>query len=275
MKKRKLLIVLLLAVVTGGLAGYLALAQLQQQGIASPAAEVRSNRVRLAVAARDLPVGSVLRTEDIKLLDWPGEVLPMGYAASAADIVGRGLMTPVRENEPLMSSKLADREAGGGLPILIPEGMRAVSVRVDEVVQVAGFVTAGTRVDVLVTLSRDNAPITRAILQNMQVLAAGQTIERDEEGRPMTVTVITLMVTPDQAERLTLAANQGQIQLALRGMLDAQEVRTTGARIAGLVDGARPATAATARSVAVPSAPRERGTVVETYRGGQRTLNTF
>jgi pilus assembly protein CpaB len=277
MKKKKLLIVLLLAMVTGGLAGYLALGQLQQQGIASPAAEPRSSRVRLAVAARDLPVGSLLRTEDIRLLDWPGEVLPMGYAASAADLVGRGLITPVTTNEPILSSKLADREAGGGLAILIPEGMRAVSVRVDEVVQVAGFVTAGTRVDVMVTLGQaGGAPTTtRVILQNMQVLAAGQTIERDAEGRPMTVSVITLLVTPEQAERLALAAQEGRIQLALRNMLDAQEVRTTGARLNALIDSPRPPTTGTARPVA-PSAPRaERGTVVETYRGGQRTLNTF
>jgi pilus assembly protein CpaB len=277
MKKKKLLIVLLLAMVTGGLAGYLALSQLQQQGIASPAAEPRSSRVRLAVAARDLPVGSLLRTEDIRLLDWPGEVLPMGYAASAADLVGRGLITPVTTNEPILSSKLADREAGGGLAILIPEGMRAVSVRVDEVVQVAGFVTAGTRVDVMVTLGQaGGAPTTtRVILQNMQVLAAGQTIERDAEGRPMTVSVITLLVTPEQAERLALAAQEGRIQLALRNMLDAQEVRTTGARLNALIDSPRPPTTGTARPVA-PSAPRaERGTVVETYRGGQRTLNTF
>jgi pilus assembly protein CpaB len=275
MKKKRMLIVLLLAVLTGGLAGYLALQQMTTTVMAGPAREAPS-RIRLAVAARDLAQGAILRTEDVKLLDWPGEVLPVGYAGSIAELVGRGLMSPVKANEPILSSKLADREAGGGLPILIPEGMRAVSVRVDEVVQVAGFVTAGTYVDVLVTLDGGEAPTqTRTILQNIQALAAGQVIERDPEGKPQTVTVMTLLVTPDQAERLTLAANQGRLQMALRGSLDAQEVRTTGARMTSLVEGPRPAGATTARRVAVPTAPRERGTIVETYRGGVRTLNTF
>jgi pilus assembly protein CpaB len=277
MKKNRLLVVLLLAVLTGGLAGWLALGQLRNQAIAGPAPEQRGGKVRMAVAARDLAMGSVLRTEDIRLLDWPGEVLPMGYAGSAADLVGRGLITPVGTNEPILSSKLADRESGGGLSILIPEGMRAVSVRVDEVIQVAGFVTAGTRVDVMVTLSRgDDAPTqTRTILQNVQALAAGQTIERDMEGKPQSVSVITLMVTPEQAERLALAASEGRIQLALRNLLDAQEVRTPGARISSLVEGPRPAGTAP-RAAQAPSAPRtDRGTVVETYRGGVRTLNTF
>jgi pilus assembly protein CpaB len=276
MKKNRLLIVLLLALAMGGLAGFLALNQLQRQASATPTPEAKGGRVRLAVAARDLPMGSLLRSEDVRLLDWPAEVLPVGYAGSVADLVGRGLITPLRANEPILSSKLADRESGGGLSILIPEGMRAVSVKVDEVVQVAGFVTPGTRVDVLVTLDRSSeSPVTRVILQNMQVLAAGQTFERDAEGKPQAVGVITLLVSPGDGEKLTLAANQGRIQLALRGALDAQEVRTSGARVASLVEGPRgPAGRAPPRTSA-PAAPRERGTVVETYRGGVRTLNTF
>jgi pilus assembly protein CpaB len=175
MRKNRLILVLLLAVVTGGLAGWLALSQLSRQAVASPTPD-RSGRVRLAVAARDLPLGSLLRTEDVRLIDWPGDVLPLGYAGNTAELVGRGLMAPVRANEPLLSSKLADRESGGGMPILIPDGMRAVSVRVDEVIQVAGFVTAGTRVDVVVTLSQGNdAPtVSRVILQNVRCWPPGR-----------------------------------------------------------------------------------------------------
>jgi pilus assembly protein CpaB len=278
MKKNRLLIVLVLAVAMGGTAGYLALKQLQQQGMAMPVVEQRASRVRLAVAARDMPMGAVLRTEDVRLLDWPGEMLPMGYSGSAADLVGRGLMAPVRANEPLLSSKLADRESGGGMPILIPEGMRAVSVKVDEVIQVAGFVTTGTRVDVLVTVDRGaegNTPTTRVILQNVQVLAAGQTLERDIEGNPQTVSVITLLVAPDQAERLAMAAHQGRIQLALRGSLDMAEVRTPGIRLTALVETPRAPTTSRAVQVQTPQQRTERATVVETYRGGVRTLNTF
>lgn len=274
MKRNRLLIVLFVALATGGIAGWLALNQLQQQAVASPAPEPRTGRARMAVAAHDLPMGSLLRTEDVRLIDWPADVLPVGYSGSVAELVGRGLITDVKANEPILSSKLADREAGGGLPILIPDGMRAVSVRVDEVVQVAGFVTAGTRVDVLVTLSTES-PVTQIILQNVPVLAAGQTIQRDAEGRPQTVTVITLLVSPEDGEKLTLAATQGRIQLALRGQLDAQEIRTTGARVPALLAAGRPAAAPAPRRVVTPAAAQDRGTVVETLRGGVRTLNTF
>jgi pilus assembly protein CpaB len=276
MKTNRLLTILLLAVVTGLSAGYLALGQLRAGDQPTVMQEVRSGKVQLAVAGRDLPLGAVLRAEDVRMIDWPAEVLPLGYAGSPAELVGRGLLTPVRTNEPILSDKLADPEGGGGMPILIPAGMRAVSVRVDDVIQVAGFVTAGTRVDVLVTLERDREGIptmTRAILQNVQVLAAGQIIERDLEGKPLTVTVITLLVSPDDAEKLTLAASEGRIQLALRGMLDLAEVNTPGARLAGLLQPQRPAGGAP-RTVRVEASRSDR-IIVETVRGGVRTLNTF
>jgi pilus assembly protein CpaB len=276
MKTSRLPLILLVAVLSGTTAGYLALDQVR--GGALPGAQMQDSRgqVRLAVAARDLPVGAVLAMEDIKLVDWPGEVLPLGYSGSAEDLAGRGLLTHVRANEPLLVEKLADRDGGGGMPILIPAGMRAVSVRVDEVVQVAGFVTAGTRVDVLVTLdaSSDQASTTtRVILQNVTVLAAGQTVTRDREGTPLTVSVITLLVTPDDAERLTLAATQGRIQLALRSMLDNGESSTSGARVSSLVQPQRQGSGP-ARAVRVQTT-RTDTTIVETIRGGVRTLTRF
>jgi pilus assembly protein CpaB len=182
-----------------------------------------------------------------------------------------------------MSTKLADRESGGGLPIVIPEGMRALSVRVDEVIGVAGFVMPGTRVDVLLTITPrqgDQQPITRIILQNIQTLASGQTIQRDANGTPQTVSVVTLLVTPDQAERLTLAANEGRIQLALRNTLDLGDVQTSGVRTDALVSAPRAPQAAgsgTTVRVAAPAAASQ-GTssaVIEVYRGGERTLSTF
>jgi pilus assembly protein CpaB len=102
------------------------------------------------VAGRDLPVCHVLRAEDIRLIEWPGEAVPPGFVGTTAELVGRGLLASVRVNEALLETKVASRDSGGGLPIIIPEGMRAVSVKVDEVVGVAGFVLAGTRVDVVV-----------------------------------------------------------------------------------------------------------------------------
>jgi pilus assembly protein CpaB len=280
MKQKRLLIVLLLALVCGVGAAYLSINYLgKSAGPLAAAAPTRTDQ--LAVAARDLPLGTVLRAEDVRMIAWSGGALPAGYANSAAVVVGRGLITPVAMNEPLLAAKLADKEAGGGLSIVIPEGMRAVSVKVDEVIAVAGFVTPGTRVDVLVTLAPGvdrQTNVTRVILQNIQALAAGQTVQRDVEGKPQTVSVITLLVTPEQAERLTLASSEGRIQLALRNTLDVTETPTPGMRAATLVGDTRvapPAVRAVQVRSRAPAAPRETGTVVETFRGGQRTLSTF
>ena len=290
MKQKRLLIVLLLALTCGGLAAYLAVQYMGQSDAPKAAAQTRTDQ--LAVAARDLPLGTVLRAEDVRLIPWSGGVLPAGYANSAAAVVGRGVITPVAINEPLLTSKLANKEAGGGLPIVIPEGMRAMSVKVDEVIGVAGFVKAGTRVDVLVTMAtgeQNQTNVTRLLLQNIQVLAAGQTYQKDAEGKPETVTVITLLVTPEQAERLALASSDGRIQLALRNTLDITETRTSGVQAASLVGGGNRAAPSVVRKVevrstagsrpaaATPAAPRQTGntTVVETIRGGERTLSTF
>lgn len=283
MRQKKLLLVLFFALASGGLAAFLALGYLRTSATPLMAAQAAEGKV--AVAARDLALGSVLRNEDVRLVDWPTTALPAGYASSAAQLVGRGVITSVAANEPLLSSKLADKEAGGGLPIVIPEGMRAVSVKVDEVIAVAGFVTAGTRVDVVVSMpgrGDNEQPTSRVILQNVQALAAGQTIQRDAEGKPQTVTVITLLVSPEDAETLTLAATEGKIQLALRNTLDMGSVETRGARVSNLTRSAAPAAArpgAATREVrvrATTTAPAAReGTVVETIRGGQRTLSTF
>lgn len=279
MKKTRLLLVLALALTSGLLAWYLAQSQLQTQVRPLAAAETRG-KLRLAVAARDLPVGTMLRTEDVRLVDWHSDVLPPGHATSTAELVGRGLISPVRMNEAFLDTKLADKAAGGGLPIVIPEGMRAVSVKVDEVIGVAGFVLPDTRVDVLVTLTpraRDAAPVTRVILQNVRVLSAGQSYQRDEEGKPKTVAVITLLVTPQEAESLTMAANEGRIQLALRNTLDVAEVRTTGVRLNSLVETPRAAAAATrpvqVRARATDESEQRR--VVEVFRNGVRTIQTF
>ena len=161
----------------------------------------------------------------------------------------------------------------------LPQGMRAVSVRVDEIVGVAGFVLPGTRVDVMVTLTGtrpDDGVSTRVILQNMLVLAAGQSVERDADEKPRTVTVITLLTTPTDAEMLALASNQGRIQMALRPALDTVQVATAGATMATLL-GARPAPVRSPRRAQAAPAPtpESRATVVEGFMGGQRTLTRF
>ncbi len=282
MKQRRFVLVLGLALLLGGIAGLLALRFLTQQ--ATPLLATEAPRGQLVVAAIDLPVGTMLRAEDVRVIDWHSSVLPTGYYGSPAEVIGRGLITSVSANEPLMAPKLADMESGGGLPIVIPQGMRALPVRVDEVIGIAGFVLPGTRVDVLLTITprgqTNDIPSTRIILQNLRTLASGQTIQQDANGTPQTVSVVTLLVTPEQAERLTLAGNEGKIQLALRNTLDILEATTSGIRADALIavprTGPQTASGTTVR-VAAPAASSQNTApvIVEMYRGGERTLSTF
>ena len=277
MRNLRPMLMLLLALVSGGLAAYLALRYLRQQASPLMAAEPRAGQV--ALATRDLSVGTVLTPQDVKLVEWPGNAVPVGYISSSEAAVGRGVIANVRANEALLDTKLAMKEAGGGLPIAVGEGMRALSVRVDDVVSVAGFVVPGTRVDVLLTIQPpgSNETQTRVILQNVATLAAGQQIQRDKDGKPQTVTVITLLVTPEQAERLTLGSNQGRIQLALRNTLDTLTADTPGILASGLL-GAAKRTAGPRRPGRGPARPVESGpapTIIEGYNGGARTLLKF
>ena len=274
MRQRRLWVILVLALMSGGSAAYIALAYLRESTPRLAAAE--APRMQVAVAVRDLPLGSILRKEDVRMIPWLGESVPLGYLSTADGAIGRGLITSVRANELLLEAKLAPKGAGGGLSITIPEGMRAVSVRVDDVIGVAGFVLPGTRVDVLLTLPPSNdrrESVTQAVLQNVPVLAAGQVVQQDAQGKPVTVSVITLLVTPQNGETLILAANEGKIQMALRNTIDFSEVRTPGAYTRTLLPGKRPGLGLSARPA--NPAPDAEGTVVEAYKGGVRTLIKF
>ena len=273
MKRKKILISLTLAIISGSVAGYSAIRYLEERPLTLVASEPRDEGRHVAVAASALSVGSIVREEDVRLVLWPSEAVPEGYAESAAEVIGRGVITEVRVNEPFLQSKLAELGSGGGLPITIPSGMRAVSVRVDDVIGVAGFVVPSTRVDVIVTLTPSGSQDTasRVFLQNVHAVAAGQEIQRDEDGAPMTVTVITLLVTPEDAERLVLAASQGRIQMALRNTLDVDTLNTSGSRISSLLAPRRRTT--TRRAAAVPQQPPP--SVIAIYRGGVRTLLSY
>lgn len=269
MNRKKVLTVLFFAVLCAAVATYLALAFLRQPAGPAVAAASELSVIDVVVAEKDLDMGTVLTEEHLKVVDWPAESMPDGYAGSPVEVLGRGLLVPVSGNEPILVGKLAPKEAGGGLTIIIPAGKRAMSVRVDDVVGVAGFARPGTRVDVVVTLtgaSTEQDPATRLILQNIQVLAAGQTIQRDIQGEPEAVPVVTLMVTPEEGEMLALAATEGQVQLALRNALDTEEVETTGVRIASLYPQSRrvptPIRRATPTDTRVP---------VQMYRGSRDT----
>ncbi len=198
--------------------------------------------VSVAVAAHDLEAGTVLKEEDVTLMDWPGTV-PIGAATQVKDLVGRDVLTPTYAKEPVIESRLAPKGSGGGLSAMIPKGKRAVAVRVNEVVGVAGFVVAGMHVDILIS---GNSPgssslgtVTKTMLQDIEVLSAGQDFKKDNEGKPMMVQVVNLLVTPEQAEQLSLASNQTTIQLVLRNRLDHEVTATPGTALANLFSGAK------------------------------------
>jgi pilus assembly protein CpaB len=268
-----MIIVLGLALLSGIGAGFVVLDYLRAPMV-SVAAETTQTRP-VVLAARDLAAGTILQPLDIKVVQWPAGLAPPTYLSDESAVLGRGLIAHVTADEPLLEAKLAMPGQGGGLSVVIPEGMRAVSVKVDEVIGVAGFVLPGTRVDVLATFAEDgdrDVAVTRVILQNVETLAAGQTTQPDAEGKPQTVPVITLLVSPEEAEDLTLAATEGQIQLALRGSLDQESVRTDGSRVGGLVRGTR---AEPARPVAASSRVASSRERVITYNGAEKTVTEF
>jgi pilus assembly protein CpaB len=274
---------LAVALASGGVAALLAMRYLRQQSAPVLAPPKTGD---LVIAARSLPLGTVLADGDVKTIEWTGTAFPVGYTTRKADVVGRGVMSPLQENEPILESKLAPKGAGGGLPVIIDQGKRALTMRVNDVSGVAGFVTPNTRVDVLLTINdRVNTggePGTRIIMQDVRALAAGQQIQPDKDGKPVSVGVVTFLLSPEQAETLALASQQGSIQLALRNMLDTARVKTYGTRQSALLGGpiGRPVgprrpTVSRGNTAATAPPPQPSQTVIEVYRGGARTLQKF
>jgi pilus assembly protein CpaB len=229
-----------------------------------PASAAQTATVQIALAGRDLELGTVLKEADIKLTAWSGPV-PLGATKRVEDLVGRGVITPMYANEPIVDSRMAPRGAGGGLAAMIPPGKRAVAIRVNEVVGVAGFVVAGMRVDVLISGAppggtSSQGTLTRTLLQNLEVLSAGQDLKKDAEGKPMAVQVVNMLVTPEEAEQLSLAASQTSIQLVLRNPLDHVISKTPGTALLALFGGPKinlpQAAAAPARVERRAAAPR-------------------
>lgn len=180
---------------------------------------------KIVVAAQKLSLGMRLSKDDVKLADWPKSIPLEGGFSDLEAVVDRGVITTIFPNEPVIDAKLAPREAGAGLTTIIPDGMRALSVKVDNVIGVAGFVLPGTRVDVVLTGTPPNKEdvVSRIVLENVQVLTAGTNVEQDINGKPQNVSVVTLLVTPEQAQELVLAGLD-RIQLALRNPLDTEEM---------------------------------------------------
>ena len=237
-------VILFLALVSGLLAAYLAFRFLRQPTTA-PVQAAEVSTVGVVLAARDLPIGHLLQQEDIRMTEFPAGVVPDGFARDPSEVVGRGLLGPVRMNEPILFSKISGADGGYGLALAVQPGMRAQAVRINEIIGIAGWMHDGARVDVLVTLDQGaqvQDPITQIVLQDVEVLRIGQIQEVDDRNQAQLVNVATLHVDPEQAERLTLAETKGQIRLALRNPLDRDTVETRGVRPRELVGGRRVAT---------------------------------
>jgi pilus assembly protein CpaB len=262
MNRNRLIIGLAVAVVVAFIFATFVYRVFKQASI-TPAAKATQH---IVVASVPLQLGTRLDANNVKLVDWPSGLPVAGMMTRIEDVANRALITPVAQNEPIMEAKLASQQSGAGL-----------SVSVNEVVGVAGFVIPGTMVDVLVTgnIPAGSGTVTRTILENVRVLAAGQKIEQDRDGKPQTVPVITLLVNPEDASKLTMAANQGKLQLALRNTIDTKLVSPAPVLQATLFGGALPAPpvkhSGSSKAPPPPPAPY----VIEVITGNKRENKSF
>jgi pilus assembly protein CpaB len=252
MNRRKLMIVLVLALSSGGIASYLSLGGLTHTAVAAPAPAVTTG---IVVAARALAPGTLIQATDLQSIPWASDTPPAGVFTRAEEVVGRVVTVALAANEPILASLLAQAGSGSGLPGLIPAGMRAISVSVDEVVGVNGFVGPGARVDVIATmdLSGGGEAVSRVVLQDVEVIASGHQLQADPSGTPQQATVATLLVSPQEAEELVLATHKGRVQLVLRGGTDRAAVSTPGVRTSAMMG-----TGPSSGNVAAPVAPSAR-----------------
>jgi pilus assembly protein CpaB len=233
--------VLVFAFVVAGCASLL----LYRLTVGHSTTQAAATTAKVLVASRNLELGAIIKDSDVKDAPWAGAV-PANAVLKREDIIGRGVTTAIYEGEPLVENRLAPKGAGGGLAAMIPSGMRAVAVRVNDVVGVAGFVVPGMRVDILISgnppqaAAQQQGSLTRTLLQNIEVLSAGQDFKKDNEGKPLGVGVVNLLVTPEQAEMLSLASNQTTIQLVLRNPLDTQMAKTPGTAVSELFSNSGP-----------------------------------
>jgi pilus assembly protein CpaB len=277
MNRNRLFVGLAAAVAVAALLSIFVYHEFTQQMAAVRPAPVQGH---LVVALRALQIGTRLDASNLRLIDWPSSEVVPGTFSRIEDCANRALITPVGENEPILENRLAPQQAGAGLPAIIPEGMRALTVAVNDVIGVAGFVIPGTMVDVLVTGNLSGGSggnsITRTILENVRVMAAGQQIQQDRDGKPVTVPVITLLVTPDDATRLTMASTEGKIQLALRNTIDAKVTDPAPVLQSTLFGGApAPPPKRVSPGKPAPPAPPPPPFVIEIITGSKRETKEF
>lgn len=284
MDTRRIAIALVLALGLSAGATYIVYSRLRGQAAGQPQTR------KLVAAAHALPAGGVIKAEDVTLVDWPVTLQLAGSFTKTDEVAGRSVVYPVQEKQPILEGDLAAPGSGLGLTAKIPPGMRATSVRSNEVVGVAGFLYPGSRVDVLATLRPEgsNSSITQTILQDVEVITAGQRIQPDPKGEPQMVNVVTLLLNPEDSEKLLLASTQATIQFVLRSGADKEKVKTRAVSMEELVTGekkketpppeagkkGRKSTSARAGASKAPPKPPDFYTV-EVIHGEKRSVEKF
>jgi len=268
---RRLTSAFIVALVVSGIFTYWLSQKYAKKGAAAPVA-----KSQYVAAAANMEAGQAIKAENLRMVDWPANVPLTGAFNAPQPLVGRIVMYPLAAGEPILERQLASAGSGLGLTIKIPDGMRAISLRSDEVVGVAGFLLPGTHVDVLVTMRPPTGgdPITNIVLQDVQVLASGQKTEPDPEGKPVTATVVTLLVKPDDAQRVDLASTQGIVHFILRNGVDREQRKATPVAFSELAgEPVKPKVEQVVRKVS--AAPVKKPYVVETFLGAAAKTESF
>lgn len=287
MKKFRVVVPILLAIIVAGAGSLLVYSWVQKQAMPKEAVQVQNEAVPVAVVALDLPWGTKLEKQMMKSVLFLKESLPPGYSSEPEKVIGRILVSPLKRNEPITDGKLAPESVKvGGVSAVVTPGKRALAVKGDKVIGISGFINPGNRVDVLVTLQdpRDKMDMTKLVLENILVLATGTQIEKNAKGEPAPVDVYTLEFTPEEGEKMALAAAEGKLQFALRNVTDAEKVLTKGANIPQMLASLRKAepqpqeqrTAAVERPAATkPVQPTRSSHTVQIIKGGKVSKEDF
>lgn len=275
MKETRGLMMLAVAVLAGLAAVVLGVKWIQGQAA--------GDKGKIAVAMLDVQMGSRLSPEMIQMVDWPTGSVPAGAFPTAAELDGRVVKTSLARGEPVLDSKLAPVGSKGGLSAVVGEGKRAITVRVNDVIGVAGFALPGSYVDIMVNTQEEGSKnqdkdraISKIVLEHILVLAVAQEANRDET-KPKVVNAVTLEVTPDQAEKLDLARSVGSLSLVLRNQVDEKDSKTAGATKDSLLGSAAPAPApiVRTRNVTARAPALAGGPCVDVIRGPVKTTECF
>src|SRR5438270_9958715 len=236
----------------------------------------QQQNTKIVASINELPAGVALSEKDLELIDWPSDVPITGTFAKVQDVVGHPLIRSLGAKEPIFQRDLGLEGSGVGLATKIPPGMRATAIRSNEIVGVAGFLYPGSHVDVLCTVNMPNnvGTITQTVLQDVEVLTAGQTIEPDPQGKPQAVDVVTLLLTPEDSQKIQLATTQGVIQFVLRNGTDTKTAEMHPARLDQLVPMLKPPVviARNGKRIPVKAQPTY---VLEVIQGTQKTVHKF